>query len=186
MSQTILIETNPDLRKIFSLNLNTFVGTDVILRENADDTIALLKILPQVSLIICKAKVGAEETAQRVHTYLKNESLDASLIVLGECQALASQVLCLQEPVSWEVLIKQAAQHLGITLQDAMNKIRPDYMPVGVHYFYDIQQTPCDVYIRIKKGPNDYHFVKRIHSKDTFERADISKYELSLIHISEP
>lgn len=177
MSQTILIETNEDLKKIFSLNLNTFVGTDVIHRKNADDALALLRILPQVALIITKARVGEEETAQKIYQHIKNESLQTSLIVLGECPAISSEILCLQEPVSWEILIKQAASHLGVTIQDAVNKVKPDFLPIGLHYFYDIQKTPCDVYIRIKKGLNDYQFVKRIHSKDSFDKNDIKKYE---------
>lgn len=177
MSQTILIETNESLKKIFSLNLSTFVGTDVIHRQNADDALALLRILPQVSLVITKAKVGDEETAIKIHNYIRSESLSTSMIVLGECPPLASEILCLQEPVSWEVLIKQAAQVLGVTIQDAITKIKPDYLPVGLYYFYDIQRTPCDVYIRIKKGPNEYQFVKRIHSKDTFDKDVIAKYE---------
>lgn len=177
MSQTILIETNEDLKKIFSLNLNTFVGTDVIVRKDGDDALALLRILPQVGLIITKAKVGAEETAVKIYQHIKNESLDTVLIVLGECPSLANEILCLKEPVSWEVLIKHAASYLGVTIGDVMNKVKPDFLPVGLHYFYDIQKTPCDVYIRIKKGPGDYQFVKRIHSKDTFDRDVIKKYE---------
>ena len=177
MSQTILVETNEDLKRIFSLNLSTFVGTDVIFRQNADDVISLLKILPQISLIITKAKVGQEETAIKIFQYLKSESLETSLIVLGECPKISSEVLCLKEPVSWEILVKQAAQHLGITLQDAANKVKPDFLPVGIYYFYDIQKSPCDVFIRIKKGTNDYQYVKRIHSKDSFDRLAIKKYE---------
>ena len=177
MSQTILIESNEDLRKIFSINLNTFVGTDVIHRKNADDAIDLLKILPQISLIITEVKSGSEETALKLHQYIKNEGLSTSLIIMGECKQLAHEVICLKEPVSWEILIKQAAHALGVSLQDSLQKIRPDYIPVGIHYFYDIQKTPCDVYIRIKKGPHEFQFVKRIHSKDVFEKADILKYE---------
>src|SRR5690606_8536269 len=159
MSQTILIETNEDLKKIFSLNLSTFVCYDVIHRQNADDALALLKILPQVSLVITKAKVGEEETALKIYNFIKNESLQTGLIVLGECPEISSEVLCLQEPVSWEILIKQAAQHLGVSIENALNKVRPDYLPVGLFYFYDIQKTPCDVYIRIKKGPSEYQYV---------------------------
>lgn len=177
MSQTILIESNEDLKKIYSLNLNTFVGTDVIHRKNADDTIELLRILPQVGLVIAEARVGSEETALKIYNFIKNEGLSTNMIVLGESSNISSEVLCLQEPVSWEILIKQAAQHLGITLRDASNKVKPDYLPVGVHYFYDITKTPCDVYIRIKKSANEYQFVKRIHSKDIFDKSDIQKYE---------
>ena len=177
MSQTILIESNPDLKKIYSINLNTFVGTDVIHRNNADDAIELLRILPQVGLIITQSKVGAEETAVKIHRFIKTENLATALIVLGESKTISDEVLCLKDPVSWEILIKQAAQHLGVNMQDATAKVRPDYLPVGVHYFYDISSTPCDIYIRIKKAPNDYQFVKRIHSKDVFDKSDIQKYE---------
>jgi hypothetical protein len=71
MSQTILIESSEDLKKIFALNLNTFVGTDVIHRKNADDTIELLRILPQVGLVITQAKVGTEETALKIYQFIK-------------------------------------------------------------------------------------------------------------------
>jgi hypothetical protein len=177
MSQTILIETNEDLKKIFSLNLNTFAGTDVIIRKSAEDTIALLKILPQISLIIARAKIGSEETAMTIHEYIKSKDLTTSLIVLGECPPLANDVLCLKDPVSWDILIKEAAVHLGITMKDVIHKIKPDFIPVALYYFYDINRSPCDIYIRIKKGPSEYQYVKRIHSRDAFDRVLIKKYE---------
>jgi HD-GYP domain-containing protein (c-di-GMP phosphodiesterase class II) len=176
MSQTILIEPNDELRKIYSLNLATFVGTNVIVRKNADDAMELLKILPEVGLIISKASVKGESTAIKIYKFIHNNALDTSLIVLGECPDL-QEVLCLKDPVSWEILIKQAAIHLGVTLQEGVLRVRPDYIPVGVYYFYDIQKTPCDVYIRIKKAANEYQYVKRINSKDTFDRTLIQKYE---------
>ena len=177
MSQTILIESNEDLKKIYSLNLNTFVGTDVIHRKNADETIELLRILPQVGLVITHAKVGEEETALKIFNFLKNENISTALIVIGQSESISSEVLCLEDPLSWEILIKQAAQHLGVNLQGSLGRVKPDFLPVGVHYFYDITQTPCDVYIRIKKASNEYQYVKRIHSKDVFDLNDINKYE---------
>jgi hypothetical protein len=178
MSQTILIETNPELNHIFSLNLKTFVGTDVIVRKNADDTLALLKILPQINLIITETKVGEEETALKIFDFLKKEKQETALIVLGDCPLLSKEkdVTCLPNPVSWETLINQSAKLLGVTLQEVSNQPKPDYLPVSLTYFNDIQETPCDVYIRIKKGPGQYQFVKRIHQKDVFEPGVIDKY----------
>ena len=177
MSQTILIEPHDDLRKIFSLNLNTFVGTNIIIRKNAEETIELLKILPEISLIISKAKVGEESTAEKINNYIKQEGLQTTMIVLGECPPLEKETTYLKDPINWEILMKEAARHLGISIKDSINKIRPDYLPVGLHYFLDIQKTPCDVFIRIKKGVNDYQFVKRINSKDTFDIQTIRKYQ---------
>lgn len=176
MSQTILIETNNDLKKLFTLNLQTFVGTDVIQRENAQDTLALLKILPQISLIITRSSVGNEKTAKIIHQYLKDEGLTTSLIVLGACPEVANEVLCLEDPISWEIVIKEAAKRLHVEL-DTTKKIKTNYVPVSLHYFYEITRTPCDIFIRIKKGKDEYQFVKRIHQKDTFDIETIRKYE---------
>ncbi|MBY0515323.1 MAG: hypothetical protein K2P81_00340 [Bacteriovoracaceae bacterium] len=177
MSQTILIEPNEDLRKIFSLNLNTFAGTDVIIRQSAEDAIQLLKILPTISLIICKNKIGAENTALRLVEHLKSEMLDIPLLVMGEVADISDRALCLPEPIAWEKLIQQAAKFLGVTPEELARRVKPDYVPMSLSYFYDITQTPCDVFIRIKKAPGEYQFVKRIHNKDVFDFNAIKKYE---------
>ncbi len=176
MSQTILIEDNFDLQKLFAINLQNFVGTDIIHRENAQDTLSLLKILPQVSLIISRAKVHGEPTAKILYDFIKEEGLNTSLIVLGECPEISHEILCLSEPISWEIIVKQAAKNLGVNLE-VSHKVKVDYVPVSLHYFYEINQTPCDIYIRIKKGRDQFQFIKRIHQNDSFDRTTIQKYE---------
>lgn len=177
MSQTILIEPNDDLKKIFSLNLHTFVGTDVIHRHDSEDTINLLSILPQIALIITRAQVGKDQTASKISKYLIDHKLEIPLIVLGDTDGVDKTALILPDPINWEILIAHAAKFLGVTLNDVAKKVRPDYLPIACYYFYDISNSPCDVYIRIKKAPGDYQFVKRIHSKDTFDKEVIKKYE---------
>ncbi len=177
MSQTILIEPNEDLRKIYSLNLNTFAGTDVIVRKDAEDAIALLRILPTIALIVCRSHVEKEATALKLHGFANAEGLEIPFIVLGMDPEMADKAVCLPEPVNWEKLVQQAAKFLGVTPQDLAKKVRPDFVAVGLHYFYDITEVPCDVFIRIKKAPGDFQFVKRIHSKDVFDANTIKKYE---------
>tara|TARA_B100001971_G_scaffold61895_1_gene56907 strand:+ start:110970 stop:112298 length:1329 start_codon:yes stop_codon:yes gene_type:complete len=177
MSQTILIEPEEGLRKIFSLNLNTYALTDVIDRSNAKETIELLKILPSISLIIAKNEVGEEKTAVTIANFLKEEGLDIPLIVLGECKELADSYLTLKHPISWEILIKHAATTLGVSEELIENKKEPAFVAIDSFYFYDIKHTPCDVYIRIKKNNGEYQFVKRLHNQDRFTHEDIKKYE---------
>lgn len=177
MSQTILIEANEDLSKIYSLNLQTFVGTDIILRKNAEEALALLHILPEVALIITQLKINQEDTALDIYRFIKSEGLNTKLIVLGTAPELAEEVVCIQDPVSWETLVKEAAHQLGVTLKDATAKIQPDYLPVASYFFYEIQKVPCDIFIRIKKSNHEYMFVKRLHSKDVFDKSLIKKYE---------
>jgi hypothetical protein len=177
MSQTILIEPDEGLRKIFLLNLTTYALTDVVDRNNAKDTIELLNILPSISLIIAKNEVDGEKTAITIANFLKDEGLDIPLIVLGECKELASEYLTLKYPISWEILVKHAADTLGVSEELVQKKQEPAFVPIESYYFYDIKHTPCDVYIRIKKENNEYHFVKRLHNQDSFTTEDIKKYE---------
>ena len=177
MAQIILIETNEDLRKVFSLNLTTYLGADIILRQNAADALALLSILPEVGLIIAKSKINQEETANLIHNYLSTNGLATPMIVLGECPSLGEKVMCLQEPIKWETLIDQAASHLGITIRDSGITMKVDFVPISLIFFYDIQKTPCDIYIRIKKDSKHFQFVKRIKSNEVFDKNTIKRYE---------
>ena len=99
------------------------------------------------------------------------------MIVLGECKELVNEVLTLKNPIDWEILVKHACHLLGITEEELRKKIIPDYVPVEIKYFYEIDHTPCDVFIRIKKSNSELEFVKRLHAQDSFDYADIQKYE---------
>ena len=172
-----MIESNDDLKKIYTSSLKTLVGTEVINRTNADEAIDLLRILPQVSLIISQVKVGHEESARKIHDFLKAEGLKTPFIILGDNKNFSSEVLRLPEPVNTDELIKLAAAQLGVTLDQNIVKSEADFYPVSTSYFYEITRTPCDVYIKIKKNARESQFVKRIFSKDHFEKKDIKKYE---------
>lgn len=176
MSQTILIEKHPEFNKLYNLNLSTYTGTDVINRENAQDAINLIKILPTINLIICPANIDDENTAEEIYAFLDAHKLDIPLIVLGENKRLPEDVLRLETPVEWEVLVKYAGKLLGVTDEQLSQRIQPNYIPISLTYFYDISHTPCDVYIRIKKKSSEYQFVKRIHAQENLEKEEVDKY----------
>lgn len=176
MSQTIIIETDNDLKNVYKLNLATYTGTDVVERSDSKEAIELISILPTISLIITKAKVGSDETAISIFNYLKENNLEIPMIVLGECKQISSEVLTLKAPVSWDLLVKHAGSLLGVTEEKLKKQVKPDYIPISVHYFYEIDHTPCDVFIRIKKSTSEFQFVKRLREQDSFTSEDIQKY----------
>lgn len=176
MSQTILIEPNEELRNIFKLNLATYTGTDIADRENATDTIDLLKILPSIDLIITKAEIDGEKTAVEISRFLKQHKMDIPIIILGDSKELSGEYLTLAEPTSWEILVKHAGKMLGVTEESVSKKVKPNYIPISINYFFEIDHTPCDVFIRIKNSNFEYKFVKRLHEQDSFTEEDIKKY----------
>lgn len=188
MGQIVLIEDNANLNELLSINLTTYVGVEVIPRANADEAIGLLNILPTIDLIICSNKIGEEETAKKMVQFINEKKLDTGLIILGGgAKSHSEHAVIIENASEWEKVINTSAKILGISQEVLSKKILPDYIPVPVHYFSRLDTSCCDVFIRIKKGPEDYQFVKRIHSGDTFSKTMVKRYvEQGLTHFYIP
>ncbi len=184
MGQIVLIEDNPSLNELLSINLSTYVGVEVIPRANADEAIGLLTILPTIDLIICKHKIGEESTAKKIVEFINSKKLDTGLIILGgNVKSHSEHAVVIENANEWEKVINTSAKILGISQEILAKKILPDYIPVPVSYFARLDTSCCDVFIRIKKGPDDYQFVKRIHAGDAFSKSMVKRYvEQNLTH----
>ena len=176
MSQTILIEPKKELCDLYKINLTSYTGTDVIERNNSKETIELLKILPEIDLIICRSEIAGEKTANEVYQYLADSNLDVPMIILGETLRIQDKVLSLNDPFTWEDLVANARNLLGVSDNPLKADKKPEYFPVAAQFFLDIDHTPCDVYIRIKKSNSEFKYVKRLHEQDSFTREDIKRY----------
>jgi HD-GYP domain-containing protein (c-di-GMP phosphodiesterase class II) len=177
MAQVILIEDNKPLNELISINLKTYLGVDIIERSNAQDTINLLAILPNVDLIITTHSVEYEETAKLLSDYIKINKLEIGLIVLGGTDKFSNEnIVHLENEKDWEGVVNFSAKILGINEDVFIKKVTPDYISIPVKYFLNLDNVNCDVFIRIKKSPTEYQYVKRIHNGDTFSKDSIKRY----------
>ncbi len=177
MAQVILIENNKTLNDLISVNLTTFLGVDLIQRKNAQETLSLLAILPNVDLIITTNFIEDEPTADLLTHYIKSNNLETGLIVLGTDQLVKNDfTINIANPKDWEQVIHGAAKILGINENVLLKKATPDFIAVPVRYFLNLDNVNCDVFIRIKKSPTEYQFIKRIHNGDTFSKESIKRY----------
>jgi HD-GYP domain-containing protein (c-di-GMP phosphodiesterase class II) len=178
MAQVLLIEDNKNFKELISLNLTTYVGVEVIQKSNAIDAIDLLRILPTIDLIITKSHIASEQTAQNLTDYLVKHNIDMSMIVIGELPAAAQTFgVAIESHKEWEKVIQLASKLLGITPKVLEKKVLPDYIPVPIHYFYPLPFCCCDVFIRIRKTPDEFQFVKRVHTGDIFSKEMVRRYE---------
>ena len=177
MAQVILIEDNKTMNDLLSVNLSTYLGVDLIHRKNAQETISLLSILPSVDLIITKSKVGAEETANEINSYLTSNNLEIPFMVIGGALKTKNEhAISIPNDKDWEKVVHTSAKVLGINEEVLAKKAVPDYVPVPVRYFLNLDIVNCDVFIRIKKSATEFQFVKRIHNGDTFSKESIKHY----------
>ena len=177
MAQVILIENNKTMNDLISINLTTYLGVDLIHRKNAQDALNLLAILPSIDLIITNAKTEGEDSANLINNYLIENNLEISLIVMGgNVSQQTEHTINIQSDKDWEKVVHTSAKVLGINEEVLAKKAVPDYVQVPVRYFLNLDSCNCDVFIRIKKSPTEFQFVKRIHNGDAFSKESIMRY----------
>ncbi len=176
MPQIVLIEDNKNLNDLISINLNAYLGVDLIQQNNAADTLGLLTILPNVDLIITKDKVLNEETARIIEKYINDKNLDTTIIVLGKLRQPGPNTICVEDPREWEKIVQITAQILGLNTNDVFKNIKPEYIPMPVKYFLNLDYSCSDVFIRIRKSPTEFQFIKRIHKGDPYLKESIHRY----------
>ncbi|MCO4795004.1 MAG: hypothetical protein KC493_14910 [Bacteriovoracaceae bacterium] len=177
MSQVILIEPNSNLNELLTLNLQTYTGSEVIPRESASEALELMKILPGIDLVISRNKIGEEDSAQLLYEYISSNDTEIGLIILGSVEQSMDDVAIVQDNINdFEETIRSASKILGVNEDVLSKKVLPDYIPIPLNYFFPLDTTACDVFIRIKKGPDEYQFVKRIHAGDTYSKTMVQKY----------
>ncbi|MGZ3790396.1 MAG: hypothetical protein ACXVLQ_17825 [Bacteriovorax sp.] len=188
MAQVILIEDNKTLNDLIAVNLTTYLGVDLIQRKNAQEALGLLAILPNIDLIITTNKIADEPTSEILSHHISSNKLETGLIILGSNQKAKNDfTINIANPKDWEQVIHASAKVLGINENVLAKKIVPDYVAVPVRYFLNLDNVNCDVFIRIKKTPTEYQYVKRIHNGDTFSKESIKRYldqGLENFHIS--
>ncbi len=177
MAQVILIENDQTLNELLSVNLTTYLDIDLIKRANAQETLNLLTILPNVELIITNSKVGDEPTLEILEHYIASNKLETALIVIGpDHKAKNDYSVYIPNSKDWEKVVRSSAKILGADEDVIDKKTAPDYVAVPVRYFLNIDNTNCDVFIRIKKSSSEYQYVKRIHKGDSFSKDSIKRY----------
>lgn len=178
MVQILLIEPDESLRAILKLNIMNAIGCDVVEKQTAVDAISLLEILPNIDLIICKEEAYHEKTALKLSGFLESENHKIPLLVIGNKISNYEHLKILAKDSSWKKIVMEAGAILGCEVHFTEGKQKENYVAVAIEYFLNLTSLSlgCDVFIRIKKG-EEYQYIKRLHSKDEFTRADIEKYK---------
>jgi hypothetical protein len=174
MSQVLLVEDNESLRAILKLNAVKSLGVNVIEKQSTVEAVSFIQILPDLDLIICREKMHGSFDIINI---LMTDKLSIPLIWIGQKQPLYKQTIMLPSDANWEKILVESGKVLGIDAKNKIDDSASGFSPVDCHYFLNINSTSlgCDVYIKLNKDGQD-HYVKCLHSTDSFTRSDIEKY----------
>jgi len=108
MSLALSIGENGKALDLYSLNLEMYVGCEVLSKASFKEALELLKVLPKLDIIITSSKNGSEETAILSDQYISDSGKNIPLIVIGKEQKLSSKEYFVYESKEIQGLVKTA------------------------------------------------------------------------------
>lgn len=174
MSQTLLIESNEQRGSMLALNLQVYTGTNVIWKSSVEDALKVLKVLPEINLILAlDDQVGSMNA---LFENLEEQDLSVPIISSFEQQLGCELVKPLEDDFDLTELIKLVSDNLGIGRSDLVRKIMPDFFPISIDSFKYLSKCVCDLYIKLKKPDGSFRYVKRMSAGDQIDEETIHRY----------
>ncbi|MBL7664089.1 MAG: HD domain-containing protein [Bacteriovoracaceae bacterium] len=174
MGHCILIVDDPILENVYSLNLKMYADTDSLIKKNKQDVVNLFSHVPVVDLIITKEKIGDENTADDLSVFLHDTDRGhIPIIVLGENRKMHPFTMILDPRAEVGALVKSVARILGITAKDIANRLVPEFFPISLEYFKNLDHTQCDVFKRSNEANGNSMYFKAFDRNQKFSPREI-------------
>jgi response regulator RpfG family c-di-GMP phosphodiesterase len=150
LNLTLLVENNPKIESFYRLNLFTWLALETLI---APDAATAMKTLTggdagRIGLVIARAKIGQENTASDLVSFLKNKNLNIPVIVIGPGKEIPGSFAHMTNSLQLKTMIQGAAKALGITAQAMSTKEVPDYFPIPLNFFRTLKRSVCPVYVK--------------------------------------
>jgi hypothetical protein len=175
MGFVLLICGNDSLSDIICLNLRVFLGLQVIVRPDAQSGMEVLKLLPEVKIIVSQGQIGSEETAQYIDQYFDQHNLDHFFIVLGSAQSFRRAQQVIPDIYSWREGIRSIIKHIGLTGVKFDDSIIPDYIAIQPKLLAHAREYPSDFFIRIERKDDRPKYVMRMKKGEEVDQSELSE-----------
>lgn len=167
MKQALLLLDNPFRESLYSLNLNLYVGLDVVKATSVDQCKKYISKNPNIKMVITQAQSSKdnEEMALRLIEYLHSIDCKTPLIVLGEVPEYDLDILTdvrkIDKDADIKTVLKAAAKASSVTAQEMAKQEVPDPFPIPINYFKEFDKSPMQVQkeVRLSAGFTDHEVV---------------------------
>ncbi|WP_372655070.1 hypothetical protein [Halobacteriovorax sp.] len=175
MSQALIISDNEVLNDLYSVNLEVYTGTNVTVKRNCDEAIELLDLHPNIDVVISLCMLEDIDSGAIIYQHLIENDMDIPLIVIGKKSDVPPEVPQISGCYDFKKLVRSVAKVLEITAKDMAVLTVPEYYPIPIKLFYNIQAVPCDVFFKIKKSMTENEYLK-IFFRGDLPSLGIKKY----------
>lgn len=178
----LLVEPNDSVGELIAKNLEREFGAKTIHYKSGAEAVEVVKKGEYFDLFVVRN--NSEETADHPSeaiaalflNVIYDDSLRTPLIVIGEFEHTYKKFAMVSDRLRIEELNRLVLKALNLKKEEFSHLKLPDYIPFPINYFYLMNLSPCDVYIKLAKKSGD-EYVKRLHFGESFTKESLKKYE---------
>ena len=176
MSQVILISDNEVINSLYEVNLRAYVATNVTIKKSLSAARGLIEQSPNIDAVICFRELNDKDNViDKFHEYLISKSLSIPVIVLGTPNVPLGNSIVISNKYDIQGLLQAMAKILEISAKDMADRVVPDYFPVPLKLFSQIEQSHCEIFYRNEKEDFEFEYYMIIE-KDTPVSDLLQKY----------
>ena len=151
MSKTLVVSDNEMLNLLYVVNLEVYLGTEVVLATNIEEAKSHLISNTKFNLIISMNMINDEDCASTLAEIIDSAKLKVPQIVIGKPQKDLANAVVVQSSYHLQNLLRSCAKLLGVTAKAMADMEVPDYFPIAIKYLKKVREAPCQLYILVKK-----------------------------------
>lgn len=179
----LVIDPLVKITEVIYQNFDKNFGASVKVIHSLEEGLAIFDTSEVFDLCVFRNYNGLDQATGRMVDFAKPllAKIDARenkipVIVLGDVElALKPHVhICYEMKI--QELNKIFYKALNLKREDFMHMRLPKYVPFPISNFYLMDNSPCDVFIKLTKSTGD-EYIKRLYVGDSFNKKDLKKYE---------
>ena len=177
MHQIIIVEDRKEIQEFLNIHISNSFAVELIFKENSMDAMALMDILPDVSLVICRDTIEGISASEEIIQYYKENKKDSKVIILGAVPAGGEEVgVGIKDLTNAKEIVEQVGTILGIEGKQDSEKDNSPYASILARHFIYIEESCCDIFIRIKKEEGEDQYIKIAKESGDYPRERIEKF----------
>jgi hypothetical protein len=152
MSKTLVVSDNEMLNLLYVVNLEVYLGTEVIMATSIEEAKSHLLSANKFNLIVTVSMINDEDCATTLAEIIDSAKLKIPQIVIGKPQKELPNAVVVQSSYHLQNLIRSCAKLIGVTAKGMAEMEVPDYYPIAIKYLTKVREAPCKLYLLVKKN----------------------------------
>jgi len=138
-----------------------------VVRDSASQALQLLDLLPQITISLCIKEIPGENTSADLRSYLVSKRPTSILITYNVSDTV-------------EQILHQLGEKISKPLDHAQfqkDHVEGGYTSVSLKLLTHLEESPCDLFLKMGKEGEDLKYLKRVNKLDPFPPNMIKDFE---------